>query len=166
MPQALRLPLIALRHACGGSRGYPRWLNETLTPELILSGFSIIIIGSLLRNEPQYPTKGYAPHSGRGLRRFDGADIILCQTARACTVAQTVSLSLTYSYTYRRLFFYSTHRKYANRLCSVQVTPPLHFPLAGRGFVASRSISKSASVSGRMTSFRVPIAQSWLSSAS
>ena len=22
--------------------------------------------GSLLRNEPQYPTKGYAPHSGRG----------------------------------------------------------------------------------------------------
>ena len=22
--------------------------------------------GSFLRNEPQYPTKGYAPHSGRG----------------------------------------------------------------------------------------------------
>ena len=28
--------------------------------------------GDLLRNEPQYPTKGYAPHSGRGgdPRRF------------------------------------------------------------------------------------------------
>ena len=25
-------------------------------------------LGSLLRNEPQYPTMGYAPHSGRGLK--------------------------------------------------------------------------------------------------
>ena len=152
--------------------GFKTGVNGSVAayPRLSHSPFSLLDLvfgkGSLLRNEPQYPTKGYAPHSGRGLRRFDGADIILCQTARACTVAQTVSLSLTYSYTYRRLFFYSTHRKYANRLCSVQVTPPLHFPLAGRGFVASRSISKSASVSGHMTSFRVPIAQSWLSSAS
>ena len=30
--------------------------------------------GSLLRNEPQYPTKGYAPHSGRGGEPRPGGD--------------------------------------------------------------------------------------------
>ena len=32
----------------------------------VLAKFFFFGKGSLLRNEPQYPTTGYAPHSGRG----------------------------------------------------------------------------------------------------
>jgi hypothetical protein len=30
---------------------------------------------SILRNEPQYPTMRYAPHSGRGLRLLDNREV-------------------------------------------------------------------------------------------
>ena len=44
---------------------------------------------SLLRNEPQYPTKGYAPHSGRGPQRWHGAPVGLAW--RCCADARVRS---------------------------------------------------------------------------
>ena len=81
--------------------GFKTGVNGSVAayPRLSHSPFSLLDLvfgkGSLLRNEPQYPTKGYAPHSGRGGNRDFGlrlhivklvryADTVKCAPLNSC----------------------------------------------------------------------------------